>query len=105
MMPGMEEFEFTAELWEHSGPGSWHFVTVPFEVSEDIREVSGPPGGFGSVRVEVRVGSSTWLTSVFPDKSSGCFVLPVKKQVRAAEALEAGDELALVLGVVGGDGA
>ena len=101
----MEEFDFTAELWEHSGPGSWHFVTVPAETSEDLRSVSGPPGGFGSVRVEVSVGDTTWLTSVFPDKASGCFVLPVKRQVRTAEGLDAGEEVAVSLRVVASDGA
>ncbi len=47
--------------------GAWVFLTVPGDVSDDIRIESGPPAGFGSVRVEVTIGSTTWRTSVFPD--------------------------------------
>ncbi|WP_372733966.1 DUF1905 domain-containing protein [Nocardioides sp.] len=82
---------FEAELWEHEGQGAWCFVTVPDETSEDIRLSGAEPAGFGSIRVEVTVGASTWQTSVFPDKTSGCFVLPVKKAVRTAEGIEVGD--------------
>jgi hypothetical protein len=88
----MEEHMFRAELWEHSpgDPGSWHFVTLPLDVAEDIGIEAGPRGGFGSVRVEVRTGSTTWKTSLFPEAAGGSFVLPVKKAVREAEGLDAG---------------
>jgi hypothetical protein len=46
--------------------------------------------GFGSIRVEVCIGSTTWRTSLFPDTAAGSFVLPVKKQVRLSEGLCAG---------------
>jgi hypothetical protein len=85
------EVTFAAELWEHSGTGAWHFVSVPPEIAEEIRMLAGEPRGFGSVRVEVQLGSSRWATSVFPDSGSGSFVLPVKKAVRLAEGLAAGD--------------
>ena len=81
---------FSAELWEHHGEGAWHFVTVPPELSEEIRHRSGPRRGFGSVRVQVTVGGSTWSTSVFPSKPDA-FVLPVKRAVRDKEGLAAGD--------------
>jgi len=83
-------FTFTAELWLHDG-GKWIFITVPLDESEEIREIAPNPGGFGSVRVEVRIGDSTWRTSVFPDSKSGCFVLPIKKPIRAAEKIDLGD--------------
>ena len=93
----MERYEFTAELWAYEGPGGWHFATLPVEISEEIRDLGGPPAGFGSVRVQVTIGESTWRTSVFPDKASGCFVLPVKKPVRRAESLEVGDRIRVSL--------
>ena len=93
---------FDAELWEWDaapGTASWVFVTVPEDETEEIRLRSGPPRGFGSVRVEVTIGASTWRTSVFPDKTRG-FVLPVKKQVRRAESLDVGDSTRLTLRLV-----
>ena len=96
----MENFTFTAELWRWSGDAAWRFVTVPPDVADEIRIVSGPPRGFGSVRVEVTVGSTTWRTSVFPDSSAGTYLLPMKKAVRVAEDLEDGDEVPVTLRLV-----
>ena len=100
----MGRHTFRAELWAHDpgSPGSWHFVTVPAAVSEEIAEESGPPRGFGSVRVEVTIGGTTWRTSVFPDSAGGGYVLPVKRQVRVAEDLEEGAACGVTL-VTGGD--
>lgn len=83
---------FTAELFRWQGDGAWFFVRVPQEISDDVRDsLTGPPGGFGSVRVDVTIGASTWTTSLFPEKASGTYVLPVKKAVRAAEGIDDGD--------------
>lgn len=98
MDPDPELVEFTAELFTWKGDGSWHFVRLPVEAAEDLRDlITGPPRGFGSIRVSVRLGSSVWATSVFPDKANGSFVLPVKKSVRAAEGIEDGDVVRVVL--------
>lgn len=82
---------FTAEVWEHDGSGAWHFVSLPEELADDIDERFGHRAkGFGSLRVEVTVGATTWNTSIFPDSKRATYVLPVKKAVRTAEALVAG---------------
>ena len=93
-------FRFTAPLWEWDAQGGWFFVTLPEEAAADIREVPRMPRGFGSVRVRVTVGSTTWSTSVFPDSKLGSYVLPVKKAVRTAEGLEAGGDVLVELEVV-----
>jgi hypothetical protein len=95
-----DDYAFRAELWRWQD-GSWFFVTLPVDLSTDLRMESGPPRGFGSVRVEATLGGSVWRTSVFPDKESGSFVLPVKKAVREAEGLDEGDTCAVVLRLVG----
>ena len=99
-MTAIGVFEFSAKLWLHSG-GSWHFVTVPVEVSDDIRDLTdGIRHGFGSVRVAARIGRTSWRTSVFPVSSDGTYVLPVKKAVRAAENLAPGDAAVIRLELV-----
>lgn len=95
----MSALEFAGPLWLHEG-GSWFFVTVPEDVAEDVRMLAGPPRGFGSVRVEVTIGTTTWRTSVFPDGPR--YVLPVKKAVRAAERVDDGDLLEVALHVLEG---
>lgn len=78
-------------MWDARRSDTWIFVSLPPEESEDIRDLAGPRPGFGSVRVRVTVGASTWTTSVFPDGARGCYVLPIKRAVRQAEALDVGD--------------
>jgi hypothetical protein len=85
---------FDAELWlwDARQSDSWTFLSLPDEASAEIREVAGAlPRGFGSVRVTVTLGATVWKTSIFPDAKAGVYVLPLKKAVRKAEAVEAGD--------------
>lgn len=87
-------YEFDAELWlwQARQADSWTFMSLPPDVADDILDVAAPVvRGFGSVRVEVTLGATVWRTSLFPDKSRGTYVLPIKKAVRTAEGLSAGD--------------
>lgn len=87
-----DTYRFDAELWEYPGPTAWVFLTVPPGQSADIAAIPrAPRPGFGSIRVSVTLGGSTWLTSIFPDSKSGTFLLPVKKAIRAREKVEPGD--------------
>jgi Domain of unknown function (DUF1905) len=61
--------------------------------------VHGRAAGFGSVRVQVRIGETVWVTSVFPEKVSGSYLLPVKKAVRAEEGIDDGDRVKVWLSV------
>ncbi|HMM82598.1 MAG TPA: DUF1905 domain-containing protein [Terrimesophilobacter sp.] len=88
-------YTFTATLWQWSAKESttWVFVTLPKGASDEIKDVPRPhKRGFGSVRVAAMIGHSRWSTSVFPDNESGCYVLPVKKAIRVAEGIDAGDD-------------
>jgi hypothetical protein len=94
---------FDAELWTWDArrSNSWTFVALPADASEEIREVvGGPRRGFGSIRVRVTSGGSTWKTSIFPDSASGGYVLPVKGAVRTAEDLDVGDVATLTVELI-----
>jgi len=94
-------YEFDADLWRHDGEAAWYFLTLPFAVADDIEERHGrTAGGFGSVRVRVRVGATEWATSVFPGNKRKSYVLPVKAAVRKAERLDDGTSVHVTLTVV-----
>ena len=102
----MTAFEFTATLWQWQGdgPATWRFVTLPFDVTDEIDDITtGRQGGFGSVPVKVTVGRTTWTTSVFPSKEQQSFILPMKASVRKAESLTDGQDVAIRLELVGFD--
>ncbi len=94
--------EVTVPLWLWSeGKGHWHFLTVPAGPSTEIRlESLGRRGGFGSVRVEARIGEVSWRTSVFPMNRTGEYLLPVKADVRRRAGIAAGDEVSVVIELV-----
>ena len=99
----MAVFEFEAELWvwDARRTDTWSFVSVPPDLSEEIgqRALALPRKGFGSVRVAVTVGGSSWRTSIFPADTDR-YDLPVKKTVRRAENLEPGDRVRVRLELV-----
>jgi len=73
----------------------WHFISLDKKSVEAIKKSQEGKKriGWGSVPVVVTVGETTWKTSVFPDKSSGGFLMPLKAQVRKKEEIEAKDEV------------
>ena len=84
-------------IWKGEAAGRWYFVTVPEEQSVEIRaQAFASPRGFGSVRVEARIGDVVWRTSVFPLRSGG-YLLPVKAQVRRSANISVGDEVTVRL--------
>lgn len=92
---------FEAEVWKYRGESAWHFVTLPLAFADEIRELADEHRrGFGSVRVKATIGTSVWATSVFPEKASGSYVLPIKKSVRSAEDLDDGASAMVLLEIV-----
>lgn len=86
------EFEAALWLWDSRRTDRWTFVSLPADVADEIGDLAGPVSrGFGSLRVDVTIGRTGWRTSIFPDSKAGTYVLPIKKAVRAAEGVEAGD--------------
>ena len=66
------EFDGEVILWDARDDSSWFFVTLPEELSDDIKELPRPPRGFGSLRVRARIGSTHWSTSIFPGSKATC---------------------------------
>jgi hypothetical protein len=88
----MVVFEAELWIWDARRLDSWTFVSLPAEASVEIRDrTAGQRRGFGSLRVRVTLGRSTWTTSIFPDSARDRYVLPIKRAVRKAETLDAGD--------------
>ncbi len=95
------DFEALLWVWDARRAERWTFVSVPEDASDEILERAGAfARGFGSLRVEVTVGGTTWRTSIFPDSQKRAYSLPIKKAVRAAEDLEVGGPVRVRLRVL-----
>lgn len=79
----MNGFEFDSSLWMVEDVGGWHFLTLPEDISKDIKNLFGSINpSFGSVPVEVVISSAKWQTSLFYDTKRNAYLLPVKAIIR-----------------------
>jgi hypothetical protein len=106
--PDGGSWEHTANMWLWRGQGkdgqptptAWHFVTIDGPVADSIRAAApGRSAAWGSVYVQVRIGNTSWKTSVFPSKNVKGYLLPVKASVRKAEKLSEDDVVTVHLTV------
>ncbi len=95
--PEQAVYSFTANLWVYPSKAAWYFVTLPNDIADEIKDIPLPRRGFGSLKVSVDVGVSTWETSIFPDSKSGSYLLPIKKAIRAKNGLHEGDSVAVTM--------
>ena len=90
-MTGPIAYDFTAELWLSPGKGAWWFVSVPTQMSEEIRStMQHLEGGWGRLHVSAQVGATTWRTAIWFDTKRGTYLLPIKAHVRKQQGLENG---------------
>ena len=77
---------FKAKVWIYSGGGAWHFVSI--DKKDGLKIKKHQEGklrrGWGAVKVEVTLGKSKWITSIFPVKD-GSYLLPIKSEIRKKE--------------------
>ena len=85
-------FKFQAKVWVWPGYAGWHFVTLPKNLSKEIKKVAKQYGA-GFVKVTVTVGSSTWVTALFPHKESESYLLSIKKSIRKKEEIWEDDDI------------
>ncbi|WP_226632648.1 DUF1905 domain-containing protein [Novosphingobium profundi] len=91
-----ETLTHTASLWRWTGSangGTWYFLSITGADAETLsatalmRKLEGLGRGFGSIKVQARIGATRFATSVFPSKGDGAWLLPIKAAVRKAEDL------------------
>ena len=83
-----ETFSCRTQLTRWQGNrGTYHLLSITGETAEQIamherlyRLEFGARRGFGSVKVNARIGSTEWKSSVFPQKQSAEWILLVAKK-------------------------
>jgi len=95
-------YTMTEKVFLYPGESAnWHFVPITKKIGQEIRETYGKSRrGFGAIKVEVTIGQTTWLTSMFPDKFSGSYILPLKAEVRKKEEIEANEKVKFTIKLV-----
>ena len=91
-------FSLKEKLWIYPGKAAWHFISIPSPIAEEIDFLfAHVKRGFGSLPVQVSIGQTKWQTSIFPDKKSSVYLLPLKKSIRDSEKVKEGDAVSFVV--------
>lgn len=94
-------YTIKSEVWLYPGMTGWHFLGVPKKQSAEIKEKYGTRAkGWGSLPVEVTIRKIIWKTSIFPDKKSGTYLLPLKASVRKKENIFARDTISFSIRIL-----
>jgi len=93
-----DTYTIRSKAWLYPGMAGWHFMNIDKKKSEDIKKRFGRNArGFGSLPVLVTLGKTSWNTSIFPDKQSGTYLLPLKAGVRKKEGVRNGDTVSFTI--------
>jgi hypothetical protein len=92
------DLEFSAPMFEWRGPAPYHFLAVPEDEADELRETAAyVTYGWGMIPVRGRIGATDFTTSLWP--KDGGYVVPIKDAVRKPEKLELGDQVTVRLTV------
>lgn len=90
-MTGQLHYTFTAEVWKYSGTNGWYFVSLPIELSNEIRQHSQwQEEGWGRLKASATIGKTEWKTAIWFDTKQQRYLLPLKAEVRKKEGIEIG---------------
>ncbi len=96
----MSTYRLRSKVWLYPGMTGWHFVSINKKKTELIKKEHGSNArGFGSLPVTVTIGKTFWNTSIFPDRRSGTYLLPLKAQVRKKEDIYADDTISFSIAI------
>jgi len=87
---------FSGDVWYWRGPAPYYFVTVPeVEAGMIASTASSVTYGWGMIPVSVKIGATTWTTSLWP--KNGGYIVPLKDKVRRAEEVDVDDTVSIEL--------
>lgn len=91
-------YEFSAPVWKHSASAGWYFVSLPIELSAEIRQ-NNPwkEEGWGRMSAKAKIKETMWNTSIWYDTKLKTHVLPLKAEIRKKEKIEFGDVLDVLI--------
>lgn len=88
-MPQKIKYTFQSRMWRSAGQGGWSFVSMPTEMSQEIREhLRGEEEGWGRMKAMAMIGNTQWETAIWFDTKHNTYLLPIKADVRKKEKLE-----------------
>ncbi|WP_298534909.1 DUF1905 domain-containing protein [uncultured Algibacter sp.] len=85
-------YKFSAKLWKDASSGGWFFVSLPKDISKEIREhLKWQEEGWGRMKAVAIINNLEWNTAIWFDTKSNTYLLPVKAEIRKKAYLQLDD--------------
>ena len=82
-MLGKIQYEFSARVWQHGAGAGWHFVSLPMEISKEIRaNLKWQEEGWGRLKASAIIENTEWKTAIWFDTKHETYLLPLKASIR-----------------------
>lgn len=76
-------YKFSAKLWKDSTSGGWVFVSLPKNISKEIRKnLKWQEEDWGRMKAVATINNLEWSTAIWFDTKSNTYLLPVKAEIR-----------------------
>lgn len=97
-MNGKIKYAFSEKSWQHASPGGWYFVSLPKEMSDEIRGLfKSEEEGWGRLKATAKIGNTEWKTAIWFDSKNETYLLPLKAEIRKKENIGAGKQMEVVI--------
>lgn len=88
-MDGKIKYEFSGKMWKDASPGGWHFISMPKDLSKEIREnLKWQEEGWGRMKALAKIQQFEWKTAIWFDTKMDTYILPVKAEARKKSKIE-----------------
>ena len=92
------KFNFSGKLWKFPSKGGWFFVSLPKELSSEIRtNLQWQEEGWGRLKVSAVINNLSWDTAIWFDKKHETYLLPIKATVRKKNNLKLDDVIKVTI--------
>ena len=99
-MAGKIQYQFNTKIWRHHTPGGWYFVSIPMDISKEIRQnLQWQEEGWGRMKATARIGETRWESAIWFDTKKNCYILPIKAEIRKKTTLELNHNIEMSLWV------
>ena len=94
------KYEFSGVIWKHKANGGWFFVSLPKDISKEIREhLKWQEEGWGRMKAAANVHGLEWDTAVWFDKKLDTYLLPIKADIRRKAGLNLDDNISVCISI------
>lgn len=87
-------FTFSDRPWRYEGKGTWVFVSLPQDLSSEIRGYfQHEEEGWGRLKCTAEIGKSEWQTAIWFDTKLSRYILPLKTDIRRREKISLDEQV------------